>query len=83
MAKITYTSEYIAKREDVRKGGLNQGCKIGVCGWCQEGLAPLRFHKGTNLLKSELNRRMPNCTTVVQTANDLCEPEIRLNSLKK
>ena len=26
---------------------------------------------------------MPNCTTVVQTGNDLCEPEIRRNSLKK
>ena len=30
-----------------------------------------------------LNRRMPNCTTVVQTASDLFEPEIRLNSPKK
>ena len=29
------------------------------------------------------NRRMPNCTTVVQTASDLFEPEIRLNSPKK
>ena len=29
-----------------------------------------------------LNRRMPNCTTVLQTASDLYEPEIRLNSPK-
>ena len=27
-----------------------------------------------------LNRRMPNCTTVVQTANNLFEPKIGLNS---
>ena len=26
-----------------------------------------------------INRRMPNCTTVVQTASALFEPEIRLN----
>ena len=31
----------------------------------------------------ELNRRMPNCTTVVQTASDLIEHEIRRNSPKK
>ena len=31
----------------------------------------------------QFNRRMPYCTTVVQTANDLFEPEIRLNSPKK
>ena len=31
----------------------------------------------------DLNHRMPNCTTVVQTASDLFEPEIRLNSPKK
>ena len=30
-----------------------------------------------------LNRRMPNCTTVVQTASNLFEHEIRLNSPKK
>ena len=29
------------------------------------------------------NRRMPNCTTVVQTASDLFEREIQLNSPKK
>ena len=29
------------------------------------------------------NRRMPNCTTVVQTASDHFETEIRLNSPKK
>ena len=34
-------------------------------------------------LISLINRRMPNCTTVVQTAGDLFEPEIRLNSPKK
>ena len=27
-----------------------------------------------------LNRRMPNCNTVLQTASDLFEPEIRQNS---
>ena len=26
-----------------------------------------------------LNRRMPDCITMVQTANDLCKPEIQLN----
>ena len=30
-----------------------------------------------------LNRRMPNCTTVVQTANNLFEPKIGLNSPKR
>ena len=30
-----------------------------------------------------VNRRMPNCTTVVQTAGDLFDPEIQLNSPKK
>ena len=30
-----------------------------------------------------INRRMPNCTTVVQTASALFEPEIRLNLPKK
>ena len=30
-----------------------------------------------------LNRRMPNCTTVVQTAGAFFEPEIGLNSPKK
>ena len=42
---------------------------------------------GTNfnclLVEFLLNRRMPNCTTVVQTAGDLIEPEIRLNSPKE
>ena len=32
---------------------------------------------------TRFNRRMPNCTTVVQTSSDLFEPEIRLNSPKK
>ena len=30
-----------------------------------------------------IKRRMPNCTTVVQTASDLLEHEIRLSSPKK
>ena len=30
-----------------------------------------------------INRRMPTVTTVVQTANELFEPEIRLNSPEK
>ena len=30
-----------------------------------------------------LNRRMPNCTIVVQTAGDLFEPEIRLKNLSE
>ena len=29
------------------------------------------------------NRRIPNCTTVVERAGHLIEPEIRLNSPKK
>ena len=34
-------------------------------------------------IKQPFNRRMPNFTTVVQTASDLFEREIRLNSPKK
>ena len=30
-----------------------------------------------------INRRMPNCTTVVQTASDLFKQAIRLNSPKE
>ena len=33
--------------------------------------------------KTSFNRRMPNCTTVVQTESDLFEPEIQQNSPKK
>ena len=38
-----------------------------------------RWNSVNKMLKSILNRRMPNCTTVVQTASDLFEPEIRKN----
>ena len=37
----------------------------------------------THTQQSRFNRRMPNCATVVETANNICEPEIRLNSPKK
>ena len=41
----------------------------------------LRIHySGFSYTLSILNRRMPTGTTVVQTANDLFEPVIRLNS---
>ena len=43
------------------------------------------FGMHTKLKNSKIffNRRMPNCNTVVQTASDLFELEIGLNSLKK
>ena len=40
-------------------------------------------YTGGQLEVSLINRRMPNCTTVVQTASDLFEHEIRLNLPKK
>ena len=50
---------------------------------CREGYQQLDEFgcEGRNF--NPLNRRMPNCTTVVQTEHDLFEPETQLNSPKK
>ena len=41
----------------------------------------LAEHKSRYIIN--INRRMPNCTSVVQTASDLFKPEIRPNLPKK
>ena len=43
----------------------------------------LQLNVKVSLGTISLNRRMPNCTTVVQTANYFYKPEIRLNSPNK
>ena len=77
---LTITNQSLLLRVDIKDNKDN----IAQASIIHSTLRKQLYLKSQSNIQGNVNnRRMPNCTTVVQTANDLFELEIQPNSTKK